>query len=113
MATTKLTTKGKSKITAAQVIALRKLAKANPELSHQQMKHKLKLALSTIMVGRCIRGISHGHIDMCGLEVRPMVAKAPKAKPTRKAPAKKAAPGKRRTKPAPAAALVTEAQASA
>jgi hypothetical protein len=98
----KLETKGKSKISAQQVIALRKLAKSNPVLSHQQMKDKLKLTLSTIMVGRCLRGISHGHIDMCGLPVRPMTAK----KPTRKAPAKKAAPKApaKRKAPAPAPA---------
>ena len=105
----KLETKGKSKISAQQVIALRKLAKAQPDLSHQQLKDKLKLTLSTIMVGRCLRGISHGHLDMCGLAVRPMVAKGPKAKKaavkkTTKVVKPKAA---KRTKPAPVTEAVT------
>jgi hypothetical protein len=68
---TTIETKGKSKVTKEQVIAMRKLAKKNPDLTMQAIKDQLKLKLSTIMVGRCIRGISHSHIDMCGLPIRP------------------------------------------
>jgi hypothetical protein len=66
-----LETKGKSKITAKEVIAARKLKAANPEMSMQSIKDKLHLKIHTIMVGRAIRGITHGHLDMCGLPVRP------------------------------------------
>jgi hypothetical protein len=93
--TTTTATKGKSKITADEVIAARKMYKANPELTMQEIKDKLKLKLSTIMVGRAIRGISHSHIDMCGLPVRPFNVKpAPKKKATKK-PAAKATQKKR------------------
>jgi hypothetical protein len=67
-----LETKGKSKITAKEVIAARKLKVSNPEMSMQAIKDKLGLAIHVIMVGRAIRGITHGHLDMCGLPVRPM-----------------------------------------
>jgi hypothetical protein len=66
-----LETKGKSKITAKEVIAARKLKVANPEMSMQAIKDKLHLKIHTIMVGRAIRGITHAHLDMCGLPVRP------------------------------------------
>jgi hypothetical protein len=68
-----LETKGKSKISAKEVIAARKLKVANPEMSMQAIKDKLGLKIHVIMVGRLIRGISHGHLDMCGLKVRPFV----------------------------------------
>jgi hypothetical protein len=99
-------TKGKSKISAEQVIAARRMYRANPELTMPEIKAALKLKLSTIMVGRAIRGISHSHIDMCGLPIRPFTVKGPKAK-AKKAPAKaaKAAPKKAAPKKAaPAAA---------
>jgi len=66
-----LETKGKSKITAEEVIAARKLKAANPEMSMQAIKDELGLKIHTIMVGRAIRGITHSHLDMCGLPVRP------------------------------------------
>jgi hypothetical protein len=66
-----LETKGKSKITAKEVLAARKLKVANPEMSMQAIKDKLKLKIHVIMVGRAIRGITHSHLDMCGLAVRP------------------------------------------
>ena len=75
MATQLEPTKGLSKITAKQVIAARKLKVAHPELSMQAIKDKLGLELSVIMVGRALRGITHRHLDMCGLEVRPMVSR--------------------------------------
>jgi hypothetical protein len=65
------TTKGQSKISAKEVIAARKLKVAHPELSMQAIKDKLHLKIHTIMVGRALRGITHGHLDMCGLPVRP------------------------------------------
>lgn len=68
-----LETKGKSKISAKEVIAARKLKVAHPEMSMQAVKDKLKLGIHVIMVGRLIRGISHGHLDMCGLPIRPFV----------------------------------------
>jgi hypothetical protein len=71
-----LETKGKSKITAKEVIAARKLKVANPEMSMQAIKDKLKLKIHTIMVGRAIRGITHSHLDMCGLPVRPFEHRA-------------------------------------
>jgi hypothetical protein len=87
---TALQTKGISKITAQQVIAARRLYKQNPTLTMQQIKDKLKLKISTIMVARALRGISHGHLDMCGLPVRPFGTRKPKPAPKKKAPAKKA-----------------------
>jgi hypothetical protein len=88
-------TKGKSKITAKEVLAARRLKAANPEMSMQAIKDKLGLTIHVIMVGRAIRGITHGHLDMCGLPVRPMehraeVKVAPKPRAAKK-PAKKAA----------------------
>jgi hypothetical protein len=81
-------TKGKSKITAKQVIAARKLKVANPEMSMQAIKDKLKLGIHVIMVGRLVRGITHGHLDMCGLPVRPFEHRSEvKAKPRVKAAA--------------------------
>ena len=71
-----LETKGKSKITAKDVLAARKLKAANPEMSMQAIKDKLGLAIHVIMVGRAIRGITHAHLDMCGLPVRPMEHRA-------------------------------------
>jgi hypothetical protein len=68
-------TKGLSKITAKQVIAARRLKVAHPEMSMQAIKDKLDLQISLVMVGRAIRGITHSHLDMCGLEVRPMVTR--------------------------------------
>ena|ERR1700744_259976 len=64
-------TKGKSKVTAKELIAARKLKAANPEMSMQAIKDRLKLKIHVIMVGRAIRGIAHGRLDMCGLPVRP------------------------------------------
>jgi hypothetical protein len=75
MATPLEPTKGLSKITSKQVIAARKLKVAHPEMSMQAIKDKLDLQLSVIMVGRAIRGITHRHLDMCGLEIRPMVSR--------------------------------------
>jgi hypothetical protein len=89
-----LETKGKSKITAKEVIAARKLKVSNPEMSMQAIKDKLNLTIHTIMVGRAIRGITHSHLDMCGLPVRPFEhrAEVKAAKPrAAKKPAKKAA----------------------
>jgi hypothetical protein len=40
-------------------------------MSVQAIKDKLKLGIHVIMVGFAIRGIMHGHLDMCGLPVRP------------------------------------------
>jgi hypothetical protein len=98
MATQLEPTKGLSKITAKQVIAARKLKVAHPEMSMQAIKDKLDLQLSVIMVGRALRGITHRHLDMCGLEVRPMVSRTveveaptPKKKVVAKPRAKKAA----------------------
>jgi hypothetical protein len=68
-------TKGLSKITAKQVIAARRLKVAHPEMSMQAIKDKLDLQISLVMVGRAIRGITHSHLDMCGLEVRPLVSR--------------------------------------
>lgn len=104
-------TKGKSKITAKEVIAARRLYKNNPELTMQEIKDKLGLKIHIVMVGRAIRGITHGHLDMCGLPVRPFGTKGPKAakkpaapkKATSEAkPAKKAVAAKKpkETKPA-------------
>jgi hypothetical protein len=86
-------TKGKSKISAAEVIKARKLKVANPEMSMEAIKAKLGLKLSAIMVGRAIRGITHQHIDMCGLPVRPFNTgdAKPAKKAAKKATAKKAA----------------------
>jgi hypothetical protein len=85
-------TRGKSKISAKDVIAARKLKVANPEMSMQAIKDKLKLKIHVIMVGRAIRGITHGHIDMCGLPVRPFEhrAEVKAAKPRAKKAAKPA-----------------------
>ena len=69
--TPEINTKGQSKITAAEVIHLRQTKVANPDMTAQELKDKLNLSISTIMVGRALRGISHGHLDMCGLEIRP------------------------------------------
>ncbi len=66
-----LETKGKSKISAREVLAARKLKVAHPEMSMQAIKDKLKLDIHVIMVGRLVRGITHAHLDMCGLPVRP------------------------------------------
>jgi hypothetical protein len=74
-----LETKGKSKITTKEVIAARKLKVANPEMSMQAIKDKLHLKIHVIMVGRAIRGITHGHLDMCGLPVRPFEHRGVKA----------------------------------
>jgi hypothetical protein len=82
-------TKGKSKVSAAEVIKARKLKVANPEMSMEAIKAKLGLKLSAIMVGRAIRGITHQHIDMCGLPVRPF--NSGDAKPSAKKTAKKKA----------------------
>jgi hypothetical protein len=93
-----LETKGKSKITAKEVIAARKLKVADPTLSMQSIKDKLHLKIHVIMVGRAIRGITHSHLDMCGLPVRPFEHRAevkPASKPTaaaKKAPKKVAKP---------------------
>jgi hypothetical protein len=78
-------TKDKSKITAKEVIAARKLKAANPDMMVQAIKDKLGLKIHTIMVGRAIRGITHGHLDMCGLPVRLFETKAAakKAKATK------------------------------
>jgi hypothetical protein len=102
-------TKGKSKITAKEVIAARKLKVAHPEMSMQAIKEKLGLQIHQIMVGRAIRGITHAHLDMCGLPVRPFGApKAPKkaiTKAAKKTATKKAAAKpKKATKAAAAAA---------
>jgi hypothetical protein len=106
-----LETKGKSKITAKEVIAARKLKVAHPELSMQAIKDKLKLGIHVIMVGRAIRGITHGHLDMCGLPVRPFEHRGEvKAKPRVKAAAKSA--GKPRAQKAKKVAK-TEAPAAA
>jgi hypothetical protein len=81
-----LETKGKSKISAKEVIAARKLKVAHPEMSMQAIKDKLHLKIHTIMVGRALRGITHAHLDMCGLPVRPFEHRAEvKAKPRAKA----------------------------
>jgi hypothetical protein len=88
-----LETKGKSKISAREVIAARKLKVAHPEMSMQAIKDKLHLKIHTIMVGRALRGITHGHLDMCGLPVRPFEHRAEvkaAAKPRAKAAAKSA-----------------------
>jgi hypothetical protein len=74
-----LETKGKSKISAKEVIAARKLKVANPEMSMQAIKDKLHLTIHTIMVGRAIRGITHAHLDMCGLPLRPFEHREVKA----------------------------------
>ncbi len=95
--------KGRSKITAEQVIAARQMYKKNPELTMPEIKAALKLKLSTIMVGRCIRGISHSHIDMCGLPIRPFTSKA-KVKKAKVAPKKAAPKPKQAAAAAPAAA---------
>jgi hypothetical protein len=108
---TTLETKGKSKITAKEVIAARKLKVASPEMSMQAIKDKLHLKIHTIMVGRLIRGISHGHLDMCGLPVRPFLHRVEvKAKPRVKAAGKAA--GKPKAPRAKKAAK-TEATAAA
>jgi hypothetical protein len=65
-----LETKGKSR-SLPRIIAARKLKVADPEMSMQAIKDKLKLGIHVIMVGCAIRGITHGHLDMCGLPVRP------------------------------------------
>ncbi len=88
-----LETKGKSKITARDVIAARKLKVANPQMSMQAIKDKLHLKIHTIMVGRALRGITHAHLDMCGLPVRPFEHRGEvkaAAKPRAKAAAKPA-----------------------
>ncbi len=72
-------TKGKSKISAREVLAARKLKVANPKMSMQAIKDKLHLKIHVIMVGRAIRGITHGHLDMCGLPVRPFEHREVKA----------------------------------
>lgn len=74
-----LVTKGKSKISAKEVIAARKLKVANPDMSMQAIKDKLGLKIHVIMVGRAIRGITHSHLDMCGLPVRPFEHREVKA----------------------------------
>jgi hypothetical protein len=107
-----LETKGKSKISAKEVIAARKLKVAHPEMSMQAIKDKLKLKIHTIMVGRALRGITHGHLDMCGLPVRPFQHRAEvkaAAKPGVKAAAKPA--GKPKAKKV--AKAKTEAAAAA
>jgi hypothetical protein len=86
-----LETKGKSKISAKEVIAARKLKVAHPDISMQAIKDKLNLKLSVIMVGRLIRGISHGHLDMCGLKVRPFEHRDGDKPAAKKATVKKAA----------------------
>ena len=60
-----LETKGKSKISAKEVIAARKLKVAHPELSMQAIKDKLHLKIHTIMVGRLLRGLG---LRVCLLE---------------------------------------------
>jgi hypothetical protein len=107
------TTKGQSKITAKEVIAARKLKVAHPEMSMQAIKDKLNLKIHTIMVGRALRGITHAHLDMCGLPVRPFEHRAEvkaAAKPRGKAAAKSA--GKPKVAKAKKAAKV-EAPAAA
>jgi len=86
-----LETKGKSKISAREVIAARKLKASNPALSSQAIKDKLKLGIHVIMVGRLLRGITHGHLDMCGLPVRPFEHRA-EVKVTKPRAAKAAKP---------------------
>jgi hypothetical protein len=106
-------TKGKSKISAKEVIAARKLKVANPEMSMQAIKDKLHLKIHTIMVGRALRGITHSHLDMCGLPVRPFEHRAEvkaAAKPRAKAGAKSA--GKPKA-PRPKKAAKAEATAAA
>jgi len=110
-----LETKGKSKIAAKEVIAARKLKFAHPEMSMQAIKDKLHLGIHVIMVGRAIRGITHSHLDMCGLKVRPFVHRedtkpAAKKRSVKKAaakPAKKAPKVVRKTRAAKPAAAVT------
>jgi hypothetical protein len=82
-------TKGKSKITAKEVIAARKLKASHPKMSMQAIKDKLHLKIHVIMVGRAIRGITHAHLDMCGLPVRPF--NSGDAKPSANKTAKKKA----------------------
>jgi hypothetical protein len=85
-ATDGVETKGKSKVTVEDVLNMRMLKVQNPGLSAQKIKDQLNLRLSAIMVGRCLRGISHSHIDMCGLPVRPFEhGKAVQVKLDRKA----------------------------
>jgi hypothetical protein len=108
-----LETKGKSKISAKEVIAARKLKVAHPELSMQAIKDKLHLKIHTIMVGRALRGITHAHLDMCGLPVRPFEHRAEvkaAAKPGVKAAAKSAGRAKA---PKAKKAAKTEATAAA
>lgn len=110
----KLETKGKSKITAQQVIAARKLKAANPDMSMQAIKDKLGLEIHTIMVGRAIRGITHSHLDMCGLPIRPFnhtepITRRIARKEARKtARAEKAAASKSKRAAAPAKKAVTK-----
>lgn len=114
-----LETKGKSKITAKDVLAARRLKAANPEMSMQAIKDKLGLEIHVVMVGRAIRGITHAHLDMCGLDVRPMEHREGTAAPSKKAangtgkakPAKKAKKAaKKAPKPAKKRAKATPAQ---
>ncbi len=94
-----LETKGKSKITAEQVIAARKLKAKQPDMSMQAIKDKLGLKIHTIMVGRAIRGITHAHLDMCGLPVRPFEHTAPIQRRLERKAAKAAAKVEKETKP--------------
>jgi hypothetical protein len=57
----------------------------------QAIKDKLHLGIHVIMVGRLIRGISHGHLDMCGLKVRPFEHRDGDKPAAKKATVKKAA----------------------
>jgi hypothetical protein len=94
-------TKDKSKISAKEVIAARKLKVANPEMSMQAIKDKLHLKIHTIMVGRLLRGITHAQLDMCGLPVRPFEHRAEiKVEPRAKAAAKSAGKPKVKAKKA-------------
>jgi len=107
-----LETKGKSKISAKEVIAARKLKVAHPELSMQAIKDKLHLKIHTIMVGRALRGITHAHLDMCGLPVRPFEHRG-EVKAAAKPRVAKAAKPAGKPKVAKAKKVPTEAPAAA
>jgi hypothetical protein len=110
-----LETKGKSKISAKEVIAARKLKASNPDMSMQAIKDKLGLKIHVIMVGRAIRGITHSHLDMCGLPVRPFThrndVKAATKSVGKSAGKRKVAKAKKTRSAKPEAAAATETPA--
>ena len=60
----------RSKLTAGQVLAARRLYKTNRALTPREIRDRLRLDLSVTQVDRIIRGLAHKNIPMCGLPVR-------------------------------------------